>query len=220
MASYFYAGFVPTLLRALLVIQVLEFSHSKASTNCIGAEREAILNFKRRLTKPSRHLLSWTGDHCCKWEGVKSSEEIGHVSKLHLRNPCDGLEKCGLRDLSSNALDALISEGLTRLARLQNLNLSRKNLIGKIPSDIGDLRHLESLDLSKNKLLGEIPPSISNSDFLGRLEISFTDLLGLAPSGSHLSTLEDQSVFRGNDGLCGAPLVKVCPRDDHNKMDR
>ncbi|KAL3731002.1 hypothetical protein ACJRO7_027948 [Eucalyptus globulus] len=123
-------------------------------------------------------------------------------------------------DLSSNGLDGPIPKGLTMLARLQNLNLSQNKLIGNIPSDIGNLRDLESLDLSNNKLSGEIPPSISNLDSLSHLDLSFNNLFGPIPSSNHLSTLDDQFVYRGNDGLCGAPLLKVCPRDELNGMDR
>ncbi|KAL3731237.1 hypothetical protein ACJRO7_028158 [Eucalyptus globulus] len=123
-------------------------------------------------------------------------------------------------DLSSNTLQGQIPEGLNRLAQLQNLNLSRNKLIGKIPSDIGNLRYLESLDLSNNKLSGEIPSSISRLDFLSCMDFSFNNLSGHIPSGSHLSTLEDQSVYRGNNGLCGAPLLKVCPGDEYNEMER
>ncbi|KAL3731006.1 hypothetical protein ACJRO7_027952 [Eucalyptus globulus] len=123
-------------------------------------------------------------------------------------------------DLSSNALDGQIPKGLTRLARLQNLNLSQNKLIGEIPSDIGNLRDLESLDLSKNKLSGEIPPSISSLDSLSHLNLSFNNLFGPIPSSNHLSTLVDQSIYHGNNELCGAPLLKVCPGYELNDMDR
>ncbi|XP_030468118.1 receptor-like protein EIX1 [Syzygium oleosum] len=123
-------------------------------------------------------------------------------------------------DLSSNALGGQIPETLTRLARLQNLNLSQNKLFGKIPSDIGNLRYLESLDLSNNKLLGEIPHSISNLNFLSRLDLSFNNLSGPLPSGNQLSTLDDQLVYRGNDELCGALLLKVCLGDEHNDIDK
>ncbi|KAL3739434.1 hypothetical protein ACJRO7_020799 [Eucalyptus globulus] len=122
-------------------------------------------------------------------------------------------------DLSSNALEGQITEGLTKLVQLQNLNLSRNKLIGKIPLDIGNLRYLESLDLSNNKLLGKISRSISNLYFLSRLDLSFNNLSGPIPSGNQLSTLDDQSVYRGNHALCGAPLLKVCSRDEHNEGD-
>ncbi|KAF8036207.1 hypothetical protein BT93_C2036 [Corymbia citriodora subsp. variegata] len=119
-------------------------------------------------------------------------------------------------DLSSNGLDGQIPEGLTWLARLQNLNLSQNKLIGKIPSDIGNLNYLESLDLSNNKLSDEIPPSISNLHFLSHLDLSNNNLSGPIPLGNQLSTLNDQSIYGGNNGLCGPPLLKVCPHDELN----
>ncbi|KAF8036206.1 hypothetical protein BT93_C2035 [Corymbia citriodora subsp. variegata] len=117
-------------------------------------------------------------------------------------------------DLSSNALDGQIPEGLMRLTRLQNLNLSQNKLVGEIPSDISNLKDLISLDLSNNKLSGEIPPSISNLDFLSHLDLSYNNLSGPIPLGNRLGTLGDQSIYCGNDGLCGHPLLKVCPRDE------
>ncbi|KAK3421478.1 hypothetical protein EUGRSUZ_G02120 [Eucalyptus grandis] len=117
-------------------------------------------------------------------------------------------------DLSANNLNGEIPKELTRLVQLQNLNLSQNNLSGKIPSNIGDLKNLESLDLSNNGISGRIPPSISSLDFLSCLNLSFNNLSGPIPSRSHLRTVDDESVYRGNDGLCGAPLSKVCPGDD------
>ncbi|XP_030461329.2 receptor-like protein EIX1 [Syzygium oleosum] len=120
-------------------------------------------------------------------------------------------------DLSNNTLYGKIPEGLTWLARLQNLNLSQNKLIGEIPADIGNLIKLESLDLSNNKLSGGIPPSISNLDSLGCLDLSFNNLSGRVPLGNHLTTLD--YFYRGNDGLCGAPLLKVCPGEEHDDKD-
>ncbi|KAL3731322.1 hypothetical protein ACJRO7_028232 [Eucalyptus globulus] len=123
-------------------------------------------------------------------------------------------------DLSANNLNGKIPEELTRLVELQNLNLSQNNLSGKIPSNIGNLKNLESLDLSNNGISGRIPPSISSVDFLSCLNLSFNNLSGPIPSSSHLRTVDDESVYRGNDGLCGAPLSKVCPGDEqHPNID-
>ncbi|KAI3442407.1 Alpha-mannosidase [Psidium guajava] len=122
-------------------------------------------------------------------------------------------------DLSANMLEGHIPEEFTMLLKLQNLNLSRNNLSGHIPSNIGDLKNLESLDLSRNKLSGAIPPGISNIDFLSHLNLSFNRFFGPIPSGSHLRTVDDESVYRGNDGLCGAPLLKICPGDEPPDTD-
>ncbi|KAF8020925.1 hypothetical protein BT93_G1360 [Corymbia citriodora subsp. variegata] len=117
-------------------------------------------------------------------------------------------------DLSANMLDGQIPQEFTRLVELQNMNLSQNNLSGHIPTNIGDLQNLESLDLSRNKLSGTIPSGISNMDFLSHLNLSFNKLSGPIPSGNHLRTVDDESVYRGNDGLCGAPLSKICPGDE------
>ncbi|KAF8020539.1 hypothetical protein BT93_G1077 [Corymbia citriodora subsp. variegata] len=117
-------------------------------------------------------------------------------------------------DLSANMLDGQIPEEFTRLAELKNLNLSQNNLSGHIPSNISDLKNLESLDLSRNKLSGTIPPGISSMDFLSHLNLSFNRLSGPIPSGNHLRTVDDESVYRGNNELCGAPLLKICPGDE------
>ncbi|KAL3731139.1 hypothetical protein ACJRO7_028069 [Eucalyptus globulus] len=116
-------------------------------------------------------------------------------------------------DLSANMLDGQIPEEFTKLVGLQNLNLSHNKLSGYIPSNIGDLKNLESLDLSRNKLSGTIPPGISSMDFLSHLNLSFNRLSGPIPSSNHLRTLDDESVYRGNDRLCGAPLPNSCLGD-------
>ncbi|KAK3421486.1 hypothetical protein EUGRSUZ_G02130 [Eucalyptus grandis] len=111
-------------------------------------------------------------------------------------------------DLSANNLNGEIPKELTRLVELQNLNLSQNNLSGEIPTNIGNLKKLESLDLSNNRILGRIPPSISSLDFLSCLNLSFNNLSGPIPSSIHLRTVDDESVYHGNNGLCGAPLLK------------
>ncbi|KAF7847699.1 hypothetical protein BT93_L2712 [Corymbia citriodora subsp. variegata] len=122
-------------------------------------------------------------------------------------------------DLSANMLDGQIPKEFTKLVSLENLNLSQNKLSGFIPSNIGALKNLESLDLSRNKLSGTIPPSISNIDFLSHLNLSFNRLYGPIPSGDHLRTVDDESVYRGNDRLCGAPLLNICPGDEPPSSD-
>ncbi|XP_021679015.2 receptor-like protein EIX2 [Hevea brasiliensis] len=98
------------------------------------------------------------------------------------------------------------------LSGLQNLNLCGNKLDGHIPWDIGKLKSLESLDLSKNDLSGSIPSSISDLNFLSYLNLSFNHLSGRIPLGNQLQTLDDKSIYIGNDGLCGPPLNN-CSKD-------
>ncbi|KAJ9678977.1 hypothetical protein PVL29_021022 [Vitis rotundifolia] len=84
----------------------------------------------------------------------------------------------------------------SNLFGLRFLNLSRNDLMGRIPEKIGVMALLESLDLSRNHLSGEIPHSMSNLTFLDDLD------------------LFDPLSFFGNPELCGAPLTKNCTKDE------
>ncbi|KAG8661791.1 hypothetical protein MANES_01G039084v8 [Manihot esculenta] len=109
-------------------------------------------------------------------------------------------------DLSGNNFVGEIPQELMNLSGLQNLNLSTNKLDGHIPWNIGKLSSLESLDLSENELSGSIPFSISDLNFLSHLNLSFNHLSGRIPKGNQLQTLDDKSIYIGNDGFCGPPL--------------
>ncbi|GLU08593.1 hypothetical protein SLE2022_254980 [Rubroshorea leprosula] len=116
-------------------------------------------------------------------------------------------------DLSRNNLTGRIPEEITTIPGLGILNLSMNHLSGSIPSKIGNLRWLESLDLSHNQLSGQIPQSLSNLTSLSYLNLSDNNLTGKIPSGNQLETLNDPSIYEGNPLLCGFPLPIKCPGD-------
>ncbi|GFP85143.1 serine/threonine-protein kinase bri1-like 2 [Phtheirospermum japonicum] len=117
-------------------------------------------------------------------------------------------------DLSSNHLVGDIPPELTNLSGLIGLNLSNNHLGGKIPSKIGDMKSLESLDLSGNNLSETIPESLSKLNSLSHLNLSNNDLFGQIPTGPQLQTLNNPSIYEGNRGLCGDPLLKKCRIND------
>ncbi|CDP05553.1 unnamed protein product [Coffea canephora] len=65
-----------------------------------------------------------------------------------------------------------------------------------------------------NELSGEIPPSLSSIYTLSSLNLSYNKLSGPIPSGNQLQTLNDPSIYEGNIGLCGKPLLNSCPADE------
>ncbi|KAJ9153041.1 hypothetical protein P3X46_026530 [Hevea brasiliensis] len=123
-------------------------------------------------------------------------------------------------DLSGNNFTGTIPEELMSLSKLQNLNLSGNYLEGHIPSNIGNMKLLESLDLSRNVLSGSIPSSITDLNFLSHLNLSFNNLSGHIPSGNQIQTLDDKSIYIGNDGLCGFPLKKCTEEEPHKGFEK
>ncbi|KAD3640310.1 hypothetical protein R6Q59_003160 [Mikania micrantha] len=113
-------------------------------------------------------------------------------------------------DLSNNNIAGEIPESLMNLVGLMSLNLSGNLLQGQIPMTIGDLKQLESLDLSINKLSGRIPQSLSSLNFLSYLNLSYNNLSGAIPHGNQIQTLDDLSIYEGNNGLCGPPVSRSC----------
>nr|GEV22748.1 LRR receptor-like serine/threonine-protein kinase GSO1 [Tanacetum cinerariifolium] len=113
-------------------------------------------------------------------------------------------------DLSSNNIVGEIPGSLMNLVRLNNLNLSRNMLKGNIPIEIGNLQQVESLDLSMNKLSGRIPVSLATLHSLSYLSLSFNKLSGPIPVGNQLQTLDNPSMYEGNNALCGPPLLRSC----------
>lgn len=80
-------------------------------------------------------------------------------------------------DLSKNNLSGEIPTELTSLVELRSLNLSENQLVGLIPENIGDMKQLESLDLSLNSLSGQIPMSLAYSSALNYLNLSCNRLM-------------------------------------------
>ncbi|KAM7489924.1 hypothetical protein LguiB_027408 [Lonicera macranthoides] len=86
------------------------------------------------------------------------------------------------------------------------------------------MKNLEILDLSRNQLSGAIPIDLGSLNFLSVLDLSINNFSGKIPLSTQLQTF-DASVYAGNDKLCGVPLnecpedesTSVCPSTDHGK---
>lgn len=64
---------------------------------------------------------------------------------------------------------------------LTSIDFSGKNLVGTIPTSIGNLLYLQNLSLASNSLTGPIPSSISEMHELVHLDLSSNQLNGTVP---------------------------------------
>ena len=81
-------------------------------------------------------------------------------------------------DLSNKQLSGKIPASLGALEALKLLNISYNKLSGKIPESFGDIKNLESLDLSHNQLSGSIPQTLTKLQQLTILDVNNNQLTG------------------------------------------
>nr|XP_023871747.1 receptor-like protein EIX2 isoform X2 [Quercus suber] len=61
---------------------------AEPTLSCIEQERQALLKIKEDLIDDYGHLYSWSAEEglkdCCKWGGVRCSNQTGHIIMLNL----------------------------------------------------------------------------------------------------------------------------------------
>ncbi len=81
-----------------------------------------------------------------------------------------------------SAIDPCTWAGISCTAgRVTTINLGSNNLVGSLPTQIGDLTGLISINLTDNRLTGNIPPQIGNLTSLQTLSMAFNQLTGTIP---------------------------------------
>jgi hypothetical protein len=98
----------------------------------------------------------------------------------------------------------------SNLTSLKKLWLSHNQFTGTIPESVTHLSHLIELHFEHNKLTGRIPPMKQTS--LKQLDLSYNMLEGEIPQSL---SIFDENTFKGNEGLCGKPLLKLCTVQDN-----
>nr|XP_027088440.1 probable LRR receptor-like serine/threonine-protein kinase At3g47570 [Coffea arabica] len=106
-------------------------------------------------------------------------------------------------NISKMNLTGTLPPQLGNLSFLLSLDMSRNNFHGEIPREIAHLRRLKVLDLGINDLNGELPPWIGSFSQLHHLHLDENSFTGLIPSSvsnmSKLATLYlDENSLQGN----------------------
>ena len=156
-----------------------------AKIGCIEREREALLKFKEDISNDFGILSSWGREKskkdCCKWKGVRCSNQTSHITKLdlssykykdeyrHLRGKISPslleLQQLNHLDFSGSDFEGRsMPEFIGSLTKMRYLSLSSTNFSGPIPSQLGNLSNLNYLDLSGNSNM-----SSENLDWLSGL---------------------------------------------------
>lgn len=86
------------------------------------------------------------------------------------------------------------------MTNLAGLDLSKNNLNGSLPLELGNLNMLGSLNLSHNRFSRILPSSIERMKRLVILDVSYNNLEGPVPKGFQYALV---NWFIHNMGLCG-----------------
>ncbi len=106
-------------------------------------------------------------------------------------------------DLSRNNLTGTMPAELGNLSSLTNLSLVYNQLTGAIPTELGSLSNLMRLYLTGNQLTGAIPPELGSLSNLEIIALAGNQLTGSLPS--ELGNLSDiTTIYFGNNQLTGA----------------
>ncbi|WCO02693.1 leucine-rich repeat domain-containing protein [Psychroserpens ponticola] len=128
-------------------------------------------------------IENWnTSAHVDTWTGVETLGNKVVYLNLNFRN-----------------LNGQLPEEIGDLIHLNELRVSANpDLIGPIPSSLGNLTELQWLRLQNNGHSGEIPASIGNLPLLNRLYLSYNQLTGNLPSSLGNATELIQLILENN----------------------
>ncbi|KAL6316928.1 hypothetical protein AAG906_024466 [Vitis piasezkii] len=195
---------------------------TEASTNRVGAidadtDTLALLSFKSIVSDSQNVLSGWSlnSSHCT-WFGVTCVNNGTRNINL-ARNSINGRIPVGLSHcynleeiyFEHNQLIGNLPSELGDLPRLRILDVAANNLtarnqfFAKIPNELGHLHNLQRLQLSENQFEGKIPYSIYNISSLIYLSVAENMLVGELPTDMGLALPNLAEVYLAHNQLEG-----------------
>ncbi|XP_010250309.1 PREDICTED: LRR receptor-like serine/threonine-protein kinase GSO1 [Nelumbo nucifera] len=195
----------PLALRNLWVMMVLVIGLDHGILGCLEEERRSLLEFKAYVQPYLNYptlLQSWvdddSGNHdCCAWEQVKCNSTSGRIIQLFLNKMMNeytylvglnaslflSFEELQHLDLSENSLEGFVEnqglKPLSRLKKLEVLDLSSNFFNNNILPSLGSLKSLKNLSLSTNSFTNPFPyEELAGLEKLQMLDLSGNRLNG------------------------------------------
>ena len=111
------------------------------------------------------------------------SVEADRAALVALYNATDGDNWTNNTNwLSDEPIDEWLGVKTDDDGRVTYLTLSRNNLVGPLPAELGSLSNLTWLTLQDNPLTGTIPPELGNLSNLRTLQLHSNQLTGQIPA--------------------------------------
>jgi len=179
---------LPSLLRRWPLLLLLSLATRRASANCRGLDRMALIRLYEAFDG-----ANWANNR--NWNISTGTKEQNKAN-----DPCDHSKRwygVGFVDPCEKYLDDIIGDGpqtefLTRVrgsgpgcfaGRITSLVLRRNNLRGNLTvPELGELRNLTYLDLSWNGLEGAIPTQIGRLNNVQIINLAHNNISGELPT--------------------------------------
>jgi hypothetical protein len=120
-------------------------------------------------------------------------------------------------DASENNLIGEIPTTIGDCLSMQNLYLQGNSFEGNLPSSLASLKDLHHADLSRNNLSGVIPKDLQKVYVLSYLNLSFNNLVGEVPIEGVFRNVSEISVIGNKKLYRGIPELQLQACDDGRK---
>ncbi|KAH7568026.1 hypothetical protein JRO89_XS07G0216500 [Xanthoceras sorbifolium] len=178
-----------------------------------STDREALIDFKLKVTDPQNALSGWAQNSShCTWYGVSCNNTNGaapaRVQSLNLTGLglsgalppyLSNLTFLRVLDLSNNSFHGHIPFDFGRFLHIRRIKLASNSINGTIPVGLSSCHDLRTLELASNRFSGNLPPELGLLKRLKIFDVSVNDLSGtIPPSFGNLSSLTYLALARNH----------------------